>query len=81
MLVSGRVDDGFDVISFGQPSFKKNNRLGGLGETSRHQQTYSESQSPTLGIVGCPRKLGSMVSKWVSYSYNLLINGVFLGVK
>jgi len=26
----------------------------------------------------CPRKLGSMVSKWVSY--NLLINGVFLGV-
>ena len=35
---------------------------------------------PNLQLLGCPRKLGSMVSKWV-ISYNLLINGVFLGVK
>ena len=29
-------------------------------------------------LLGCSRKLGSMVSKWV-ITYNLLITGVFLG--
>ena len=30
-------------------------------------------------LLGCPRKLGSMVSKWGINGYNLLVNGVYWG--
>ena len=39
---------------------------------------HREYPAKVYTLLGCPRKLGSMGSKWV---YNLVINGGFIGVK
>ena len=67
------LSERYEVVGIGERVVIRVASVPGAGVENQGELTDAEM------LLGCPRKVGSMVSKWDLTIYNLLVNGVRWG--